>query len=217
MSVGWRPHAAAPNYWTEKQHILADELERVRLHGEFTRAEWEKLAREAAVWRRRAAALDGSWTIRAVAPVEPARVQPRWGSAMGVLYPEGLGVRLPAQTPTGGSSALFYAADLHRSALEAGARYAAAGRAELLLAAELDATRTRHRGVQNRWIPRLENELIAVRRQLDEQELEESLRLRWAADRNPGTAGGTHGNPVSRGSSGTAAGPDPVCSRERDP
>src|SRR5674476_903709 len=53
-------------------------------------------------------------------------------------------------------------------------------------AAALDG---RERAVEKRWIPRLENELLAIRRQLDEQELEESLRLRWAADRNETTTG----------------------------
>jgi V/A-type H+-transporting ATPase subunit D len=38
--------------------------------------------------------------------------------------------------------------------------------------------------VEKRWVPRLEGELAAIRRQLDEQELEEGLRLRWAADWN---------------------------------
>lgn len=169
-----------------KQHILADELERLQLLAELARAEWEELAAEAALWLRRSAALDGSGHVEAAAPVEPARVQLRWGSAMGVLYPEDPGCRLPAAPRTGGSSALSYAAAFHRSALEAGVRYAAVQRAELLLAAELAATRTRQRAVENRWIPRLENELQDIRRQLDAQELEESLRLRWAADRNSG-------------------------------
>ena len=84
---------------------------------------------------------------------------------------------------------MSYAAAVHRRALEAGVRYAAVQRAELLLAAELAATRTRQRAVENRWIPRLENELQSIRRQLDAQELEESLRLRWAADRNAGKSG----------------------------
>lgn len=169
-----------------KQHILADELERFQLRAELARAEWEELAREAALWLRRAAALDGSGRIEAAAPPEPTGVQQRWGSAMGVLYPEDPVCRLPAVPQTGGSSALFYTATVHRSALEAGVRYAAVQRAELLLAAELAATRTRQRAVENRWIPRLENELMDIRRQLDAQELEESLRLRWAADRNSG-------------------------------
>jgi V/A-type H+-transporting ATPase subunit D len=52
-------------------------------------------------------------------------------------------------------------------------------------------------------VPRLEGELLAIRRQLDEQELQESLRLRWAADRNAkvtGTPTGTR----SRRRTGTA-------------
>ncbi len=70
----------------------------------------------------------------------------------------------------------------------AGVRHAAVQRAQMLLAAELASTRTRQRAVENRWIPRLENQLLNIRRQLDAQELEESLRLRWAADRDVGNA-----------------------------
>lgn len=170
-----------------KQHILADELERMQLRAELTRTEWEELAREAALWLRRSAALDGSVAIEAAAPAEPAGLELRWGSAMGVLYPEAPACRLPPAPRAGGSSALSFAGAVHRSALEAGVRFAAVQRAELLLAAELAATRTRQRAVENRWIPKLESELQGIRRQLDAQELEESLRLRWAADRNRGT------------------------------
>ncbi|MGB4916685.1 MAG: V-type ATP synthase subunit D, partial [Propionicimonas sp.] len=79
-------------------------------------------------------------------------------------------------------SALTYAMSAARAALDAGVRQAAAQRAVLLVAAELKATRTRLRAVQKRWIPRLENELNTIRRQLQEQELQENLRLRWSAD-----------------------------------
>ena len=79
---------------------------------------------------------------------------------------------------------MSYAAAAHRSALAAAVRHAAAQRAVLLVSAELAATRTRQRAVEKRWVPRLENELLAIRRQLGEQELEEGLRLRWAADWN---------------------------------
>ena len=181
-----------------KQHILADELERFQLRADLSRAEWEELAKEGALWLRRAAALDGTVRIAAAAPLEPARVRTLSGSAMGVLYPEDAECRLPPTPPAGGSSALFFSAAVHRRALEAGARYAAVQRAELLLAAELAATRTRQRAVEDRWIPRLEKELQSIRRQLDAQELEESLRLRWAADRNPGNTAGLVSN--TRGS-----------------
>lgn len=176
-----------------KQHILADELERIQLRVALSRAEWEDLAKEAALWLRRAAALDGSGWIEAAAPLEPARVGLSWGGAMGVHYPEDPECLLPKTPHAGGSSALSFAVAVHRRALEAGVRYATVQRAELLLAAELAATRTRQRAVENRWIPRLENQLQSIRRQLDAQELEESLRLRWAAERNseksPTTAG----------------------------
>jgi vacuolar-type H+-ATPase subunit D/Vma8 len=79
---------------------------------------------------------------------------------------------------------LYYAAAAHRSALSAAVRHAALQRAVLLVSAELAATRARQRAVERRWVPRLEGELLAIRRQLDEQELEEGLRLRWAADWN---------------------------------
>ncbi|MET3204923.1 V-type ATP synthase subunit D [Pseudarthrobacter sp. S3] len=166
-----------------KQHILADELERLQLRAERARAEWEELAGEAALWLRRAAALDGSGQLAAAAPPVPAAVQLRWISTMGVVYPDDPECSFPAVPLAGGSSALSYAASVHRRALEAGVRYAAVQRAEMLVTAELAAARTRQRAVENRWIPRLENELLEIRRQLDAQELEESLRLRWAADR----------------------------------
>lgn len=183
-----------------KQHILADELERFQLRMELNRVEWEELAMEAALWLRRAAALDGSVRIEAAAPLEPARVRIPWGNAMGVLYPEEPESLVPPAPHAGGSSALPYAAAVHRRALEAGVRYAAVQRAERLLAAELAATRTRQRAVENRWIPRLENELQGIRRQLDAQELEESLRLRWAADR---IAENTQNTGIFRSSSDT--------------
>jgi V/A-type H+/Na+-transporting ATPase subunit D len=184
-----------------KQHILADELERFQLRVDLGRAEWEELATEAARWLRRSAALDGSGQLEEGAPLAAAVVRLRWGNAMGVSFPEDPECRLPAAPPAGGSSALSYTAAVHRSALEAGVRYAAVQRAELLLAAELAATRTRQRAVENRWIPRLERELLEIRRQLDAQELEESLRLRWAADRNLGNTGRPAQDSAGRGGS----------------
>ena len=101
---------------------------------------------------------------------------------MGVTYPEDAQCEAPVAAPAGASSALTYAASAARAALAAAVRHAAAERAVFLLAAELNATRNRLRAVQKRWIPRLENELDTIRRQLQEQELQENLRLRWAAD-----------------------------------
>lgn len=180
-----------------KQHILENELARLRQQTEIAHAKWEELAREASLWLRRSAALDGSRRIQAAAPLETAEVLLGWGNAMGIAYPEDPQCRIPATPPAGGSSALSYAAFSHRSALEAGIRLAVLQRAVLLLAAELEATRTRQRAVEKRWVPRLEHELLEIRRQLDAQELEESLRVRWAADRSP-----AHSDPWMQGTDG---------------
>jgi V/A-type H+-transporting ATPase subunit D len=165
-----------------KQRILADELERLHLKSARTEQAWLTAARNAESWRARAAALDGSEVIAAAAPLTPALVEVEWGGAMGVAYPEDAHCEAPVAAPAGASSALSYAATAARAALAAAVRQAAAERAVLLLTAELTATRTRLRAVQKRWIPRLEGELDTIRRQLLEQELQENLRLRWAAD-----------------------------------
>lgn len=165
-----------------KRHIMVNELDRLQLLAGRSRQEWEDRAQEAAVWLQRAAALDGRERIDTAGPDTLAEVEITWGSAMGVAFPQEAQCQPPAAPPAGGSSALSYAAAAHRSALTAAVRHAAAARAVLLVSAELTATRTRQRAVEKRWIPRLEGELTAIRRELDAQELEEGLRLRWAAD-----------------------------------
>jgi V/A-type H+-transporting ATPase subunit D len=171
-----------------KQRILGDELERLHLKAARTGQAWLGAARDAESWLARSAALDGRELIAAAAPLTSAEVQVEWGGAMGVTYPEDAHCEAPVAAPAGASSALTYAATAARVALAAAVRQAAAERAVLLLAGELNATRTRLRAVQKRWIPRLESELETIRRQLMEQELQENLRLRWAADAIAGSA-----------------------------
>jgi V/A-type H+-transporting ATPase subunit D len=79
---------------------------------------------------------------------------------------------------------LSFAARAHRTALAAAVQHASIQRAVLLLSAELAGTRARQRAIENRWIPKLENELRELRRSLEDQEREENLRVHWAADRN---------------------------------
>jgi vacuolar-type H+-ATPase subunit D/Vma8 len=169
-----------------KRQIMTDELERLQLNAERVSEEWSTHARDATGWLQRAAALDGHGRIREVAPAETAQVAITWSSAMGVAFPDSVSCGVPAMAGRGGSSALVHTARSHRDALVAGARCAAAERAVRLVQTELDATRLRQRAVEHRWIPRLERELDAIRRRLAEQELEEALRLRWAADRHGG-------------------------------
>lgn len=179
-----------------KQRIMADELDRLHLYAEAVRGEWESAAREAASWLRRAAALDGATALEAAVPVAPATVEVRWGVAMGVTHPVDAVCVLTEEVSGGGSSALAYATRAHREALVIGVRYAAVERAIALLTAELATTRTRQRAVENRWIPRLEDELARLHRRLEEQELEETLRVHWAAENE---SRNDRGHPVGAG------------------
>jgi len=164
-----------------KQRILADELERREIVASHTRVQWEELAAVAATWLRRAADLDGRAQITAAAPVSAARVEVTWAGAMGVAFPLEARAVLGQPTGSGGSSALSFAAAAHAAALQCAVEHAAAARAVLLVSDELAATRSRQHAVEKRWIPRLEDQLAQVRRALEALELEESLRLRWAA------------------------------------
>ncbi|MGN8247072.1 V-type ATP synthase subunit D [Cellulomonas soli] len=163
------------------RQILTDELERLQLHTARLELEWADHADRAATWQERVAALDGQEAIRCTAPTAAAQVTVVWGGAMGATYPVDATFTAPQAPATGGSSALAHSAAAHREAAAAAARLAAARRAVVLVTARLESTRTRQRAVENRWIPRLEEQLQVLRRRLDEQELEESLRVRWAA------------------------------------
>lgn len=165
-----------------KQRILGDELERIQLHADRVRLDWARAAAEAARWGRRAAALGGDEALESGAAAHGLTVEVQWSTVMGVRIPEDARCVLPERTRSGGSSALPFAVDAYRRAVDAAARAAAVERAVLLLRREIRATRDRRRAVDDHVIPRLEEQLRRVRQQLDEQELEEALRLRWSAD-----------------------------------
>lgn len=164
-----------------KQRILQRAIEGLREKADSAREAWEDQAAVAAVWLQRSAGLDGEDRINASVPADTAVAEVQWGGAMGISYPEAARCVLPAAFPSGGSSALAYAASTHRAALETAVTAAGAARALLLVSGELDATRTRQRAVENRWIPLLQEQLDGIKRKVAEQELEESLRLRWSA------------------------------------
>lgn len=165
-----------------KHRILAGELDRLRLQTYQARQDWERASAASAVWLARSQALDGAGRIAAtVATAAPAQVRITWRSAMGVRYPADATVVLPPEHATGSSSALVLAIRAHRRALEAAARYAAAGRALRLVTAEVEATRLRRHAIDRRWVPRLLARLHALETQLDEHEREDNVRRRWAA------------------------------------
>lgn len=164
-----------------KQRILQRSIQGLQEEADGARLAWEQQAALAATWLQRAAGLDGGDRISEAAAATPATVQVQWGGAMGISYPQGARCLLPVLPRAGGSSALAYAAVTHRDALQAAVAAASAQRALLLVSRELMATRTRQRAVENRWIPLLQEQLAEIERKVAEQELEESLRLRWSA------------------------------------
>lgn len=164
-----------------KRRILAEEVDRLELAAERSQTQWQAAEREARRWGDRALALDGPAAVRAAAPVAPALVEVELGASMGVRYPVDTACQVPAPRPTGGSSALALAARAFAEALDAGVAHAAALRAVEIARTELMTTRTRQRAVERHWVPRLEADLDEVERALEELEMAEGLRLRWAA------------------------------------
>ncbi len=165
-----------------KQRILADELDRLSLHAQTATEQWEEAARTAAVWLQRALALDGALALTEARPADAATVEVHGDVTMGVAYPAHATCTIPMGPPGGGSSALTLAVRAHREALARAVVAAAAERAVRLVTAELAATRRRQHAVESRWIPRLEEELATVHRLLEQQDLEETLRIHWAAE-----------------------------------
>lgn len=169
-----------------KQRVLTGELTRLRLQARRTGEEWQEAATEAARWLARSHALDGAARMATAAGVRRARVQVTWQAAMGVVYPDDAAALLPEEACTAGSSALVLATSAHRRALAAAARHAAAERALAQVTRELETTRLRQHAIERRLLPRIEGQLRTLTMQLDELDLEENVRLRWAAGHGTG-------------------------------
>jgi V/A-type H+/Na+-transporting ATPase subunit D len=148
------------------------------------KAQWEDAAKEAADWLARATTLSGRRHLKLALfhGGEPALVRVTWHNSLGVVYPACCDVELPEPLDVaalGGSAALATAADTHRRALEAAARYAVIKTAHARIARELAATALRARAIERRWIPQHEAALTGLRLALDETEREEATRTRW--------------------------------------
>jgi V/A-type H+-transporting ATPase subunit D len=181
--LGLARHAAVR--LDQKLRILRTEQAHAALLLERTGADWEAALREAETWLLRASVLGGGRA--AVAPragVVDADVTVVWTTSLGTAFPAEARCRCAAQDPRQvpvSSSAAVEAAAAYRRALEVGVRHAAAAAAARALEAEAGRTRLRLRGVQDRWIPRLEVAAHELRLALDEAEQAEGVRLRWAA------------------------------------
>ncbi|MGZ4505971.1 MAG: V-type ATP synthase subunit D [Blastococcus sp.] len=169
-----------------KLRVLQREQQRFHLRAERAAAEWQSSCREAESWLLRAVLLGGQRALTAAVPDGLADVEVAWTVAMGVRHPREAVVRSAAPAPTAatpGNTALVVAADAYRAALAAGATHAVVAEAVRRIDAEVLATRRRLRAVQDRWIPRLAEALHDVEAGLEELELAEGGRLRWAARR----------------------------------
>lgn len=166
-----------------KQRALAIECERLELIAARAAEDFEGKARAAALWLRRAGALDGRRTLLDSMPEATIEVVVEYDVTMGVRHPISAGVTFGPEPSPAGSSALIHATRAHRTALAAALQVAAARRSVVLVSAELSLTRQQQRALELRWIPKLERQLTVLVQRLDESEREENVRLRWAAGR----------------------------------
>lgn len=179
--LGLARHAATR--LDQKLRILRTEEAHATLQLERTRPAWEERCREAETWLLRAALLGGQEAVRPSTRNPPADVSVRWTTSMGTTYPTDSTCVFPDPPTDRGpipSSAVIEATAAYRRALDAAVRQAVAEGAARAIAAELASTRQRLRGVQDRWIPRLDDALTELELALDETERAEGVRLRWA-------------------------------------
>lgn len=80
------------------------------------------------------------------------------------------------------SATVALARTVHTAALQAAARHAAATTAEQILAAQVDATRQRVRALRRRRVPQLTDAPRRREIELEEQERQERIAARRAAD-----------------------------------
>lgn len=167
-----------------KLRILRTDQVRAALLVERTRPEWEEQCRAAGTWLLRAALLGGEAAVRPSGNVPPAEVSVVWTSSMGTSYPAEAVLVIPEPDPHTtplSSAGVIEARSAYCRALDAAVQHAVAEWASRAIDAEVLSTRQRLRGVQDRWVPRLDGALTRLRLALDEAEQADGVRLRWAA------------------------------------
>lgn len=186
----------------KRQALVREEL---RLRAEVADAEagWRRSAADARRWLDRAALLGGErgLDLARFHAGGPAEIEVTWRSTLGVRHPAEARVVPLEETPStlAGTAALAPAAEGHRRALEAAARYAVASASHRRVAAELALTARRLRTIERRWLPEHEDALRELEIRLDEEEREESGRIRWAAAREGDAGRHSVTKPAGRG------------------
>ena len=168
-----------------KLRILRAEREQLALERDMMAAEWDSASREAYTWLLRSVLLGGQRSVRLAATPAPAEVRIHWAQSMGVRYPAEATCTVPEPAPDApppANAALVAARDCYRRAVAAGVRQAALETAVRALEAQEVATRRRLRAIEDRWIARLQQALADLQFKLDEDEHNDAVRLRWAAE-----------------------------------
>ena len=168
-----------------KLRILLAEEKDYALLEERTRAEWGRAVGELDVWMLRSALVSGQRAVRLAGDGASCQVEVTWQLTMGVRYPTSATCTIrepPASGFTPDNSALREAVPVAQRAIRAGVDHAVASAAHAAVVAEIAATRRQLRALRERWIPRLEMAHRSLLVTLDDQEHDEHVRLRWAAD-----------------------------------
>lgn len=166
-----------------KLRILRTEQERLVLLEQRTLEAWSHENRQAQLWAERTVLLGGDRAIRLDLPQEAATVTLTFATSMGLRYPDDAHCTLPApanEASPMSNAASGFAIESHGRALEAAVRHAAARSARRIVEAEQKATRLRLRGLQDRWIPRLQDAAHELTLGLEEGDHADAVRLRWS-------------------------------------
>jgi len=171
-----------------KRQVLLGEQARLRDELRQARRAWRDVAAGAELWSRRAAVIDGARRMDVLARNvrADAALELSWSNLMGARLPSVTGVAIPGPldlSALGGSSAAVLAARAGAEATRAGARCAAAERAEREIARELARATRRLRALRKRLIPEYEAALQHIELALDESQREQSSRVRWLSTR----------------------------------
>ncbi len=177
-----------------KLRILRTEREQLALQQDRMAAKWVSASREGDLWLLRGVLLGGQRSVRLAAAPAPAQVRILWEQSMGVRYPAEATCTVPdpsPDAPSPGNAALITARGCYRRAVQAAVAQAAVETAVRVLEAQETATRRRLRAIEDRWIPRLQQALAELQFKLDEDEHNDTVRLRWAAGNRTGAEAGS--------------------------
>jgi len=171
-----------------KRQTLLREQQRLAGRLAATAAEWERCATAARAWNDRALAIAGARRIRlgSLHRGGPAQVQIGWQKTLGTPLPADATVsERPALdlVALGSGASVALSARFHAEAVEAAAAHAAVRASYEAITAELVVTTRRVRAIERRWIPDHEEALRRLEFALEERELEDLVRARWALER----------------------------------